>query len=68
MSAFTPQRISLKGALLDFALIEWQERPHDDLVLAVAVAAWQAERLGPGSVCGVGSAPVQDRPRWMNRR
>ena len=23
----------------------WRERPHDDLVLAVAIAAWQGERL-----------------------
>jgi hypothetical protein len=23
----------------------WRERPHDDLVLAVAIAAWQSERL-----------------------
>jgi len=26
----------------------WRDGPHDDLVLAVAVAAWRAERcLGP---------------------
>ena len=25
----------------------WRERPHDDLVLAVAIAAWQAERPAP---------------------
>jgi hypothetical protein len=24
--------------------LEWRERPHDDLVFAVAVAAWQGER------------------------
>jgi hypothetical protein len=23
----------------------WREGPHDDLVLAVAIAAWQGERL-----------------------
>ena len=23
----------------------WREGPHDDLVLAVAIAAWQSERL-----------------------
>jgi hypothetical protein len=27
------------------ALEVWRERPHDDLVLAVAIAAWQGERL-----------------------
>jgi hypothetical protein len=26
--------------------IEWRERPHDDLVLAVAIGAWWANRLG----------------------
>ena len=25
----------------------WRERPHDDLVLAVALAAWLAEEAGP---------------------
>jgi hypothetical protein len=29
------------------AAIEWRERPHDDLVLAVAIAAWQAEKYVP---------------------
>jgi hypothetical protein len=28
----------------DETAIDWRERPHDDLVLAVAVAAWIAER------------------------
>lgn len=27
--------------------LEWRERPHDDLVLAVGIAAWQAERYFP---------------------
>jgi hypothetical protein len=27
------------------ALEVWRERPHDDLVLAVAIAAWRGERL-----------------------
>jgi hypothetical protein len=26
---------------------DWRERPHDDLVLAVAAAAWWGERLMP---------------------
>jgi hypothetical protein len=25
--------------------LSWRERPHDDLVLAVAIAAWQGERV-----------------------
>jgi len=29
------------------ALLEWRERPHDDLALAVAIAAWQAELYCP---------------------
>jgi hypothetical protein len=28
----------------DDALLDWRQRPHDDLVLAVAVAAWLGER------------------------
>jgi hypothetical protein len=36
-------RVSLASDQLDLA---WRERPHDDLVLAVAVAAWDAERVG----------------------
>lgn len=30
----------------DGSLEDWRERPHDDLVLAVAVAAWFGERFG----------------------
>jgi hypothetical protein len=26
------------------AVLDWRERPHDDIVLALAVAAWLAER------------------------
>jgi hypothetical protein len=29
---------------VDETAIDWSERPHDDLVLAVAIAAWIAER------------------------
>jgi hypothetical protein len=28
----------------DETLMDWRERPRDDLVLAIAIAAWQAER------------------------
>jgi hypothetical protein len=39
------QHFQLKSVpMAQDALLEWRERPHDDLVLAVAVAAWQAER------------------------
>jgi hypothetical protein len=27
----------------DETLLDWRERPHDDMVLAVAIAAWQAQ-------------------------
>jgi hypothetical protein len=27
----------------------WRERPHDDLILAVAFACWRGERIGPPS-------------------
>jgi hypothetical protein len=42
--------------------VEWRERPHDDLVPAVAVAAWQGER-GPGFAVVVCAAPVPERAR-----
>jgi len=46
-------------------VVEWRERPHDDLVLAVAVAAWQAER-GPGfTVLAIEGDAVPVRPRWQ---
>ena len=28
-------------------MLEWRERPHDDLVLVVAIVAWQAETYVP---------------------
>jgi hypothetical protein len=31
------------------SLADWRERPHDDLVLAVALAAWEGERTLPWS-------------------
>jgi hypothetical protein len=41
----------------------WRERPHDDLVLAVAVAAWQAERYrGPWRLETFG--PPREAP-WL---
>lgn len=31
-------------SLAQTSLLEWRDRPHDDLVLAVAIAVWMAER------------------------
>jgi hypothetical protein len=40
------QRFRVKATLAtDDTLEAWRERPHDDLVLSVAIAAWQGERL-----------------------
>ena len=50
------QHFQLKTISLDPSAVEWRERPHDDLVLAVASAAWQAERPGPGFFFAVVSA------------
>ena len=42
--------------------VSWREREHDDLVLALAVAAWQGERHGPAST----GAPSVFQPRgWL---
>ena len=49
MLATELQQFQLKAISLDPCAVEWREQPHDDLVLAVAVAAWQAERRGRGS-------------------
>jgi hypothetical protein len=39
------QHFRLKAvSLTPDAVFDWRERPHDDVVLAVAVAAWRAER------------------------
>jgi hypothetical protein len=34
-------------------LAAWRERPHDDLVLAVALAAWEGDRRGPVFVASI---------------
>lgn len=36
---------SAKASMADTDLMDWRERPHDDLVLAVAIAAWLGENL-----------------------
>jgi hypothetical protein len=61
------QQFQLKTVSLDPAAVEWRDRPHDDLVLAVAVAAWQAERP-----CGFWAhtfemADPPPTPRWLTR-
>jgi hypothetical protein len=45
------------------ALADWREREHDDLVLAVALAAWQGERSAPD----VGEPLVFDDRLWLSR-
>jgi hypothetical protein len=58
------QQFRLKAVPLTDDVVEWRERPHDDLVLAVAVAAWQRER-GPGFfVLAFEGEPVPVR-RWL---
>jgi hypothetical protein len=41
------QHFQLKTVPLKPDVLEWRERPHDDLVLAVAIAAWLADRPVP---------------------
>jgi hypothetical protein len=41
------QHFQLKAVPLKPDALEWRERPHDDLVLAVAIAVWEAERFFP---------------------
>jgi hypothetical protein len=38
------QTLRAKLPAEDDSVIDWRERPHDDLVLALAIAAWIAER------------------------
>jgi hypothetical protein len=39
------------------ALASWREGPRDDLVFAIAIAAWMAERMRPGQPCAGGQRP-----------
>lgn len=48
---------------------DWRTRPHDDLVLALAIGAWLGERAGPAGpimrprqICG--APPGPDARRW----
>jgi hypothetical protein len=40
----------MKVTLSETDAEQWRERPHDDLVLAVAVAAWEGENLRQFSI------------------
>jgi hypothetical protein len=63
------QQFRLKTVPLTEDVVEWRERPHDDLVLAVAVAAWQGER-GPGFFVAVfePDPPIPTRSWWASPR
>lgn len=62
------QQFQLKAVPISAdALIEWRERPHDDLVLAVAVAAWLAERPSVGCFLAVIDTCPADLPKWWPR-
>ena len=58
------QEFRLKKVPLCDAEVEWRERPHDDLVLAVAAAAWYGERFSPVGVFVIDTgAEVRERLR-----
>jgi hypothetical protein len=57
------QHFQLKTVPLDPSALEWRERPHDDLVLAVGIAVWQAERQA-AFYFEVISGPEEPLPRW----
>lgn len=62
------QQFRLKTVALTDDLVEWRERPHDDLVLAVAIAAWQGERgTGFGVIVLDSGCEVPRPPWWRNR-
>jgi hypothetical protein len=45
-------------------LADWREAPHDDLVLAVSVAAWYAERFGWEPWAAFWPRVIDAAPRW----
>ncbi|HEX3149844.1 MAG TPA: hypothetical protein VHR66_17335 [Gemmataceae bacterium] len=61
------QQFQMRAISLDPSAVEWRERPHDDLVLAVAVAAWQSEQYTPAFVLFVESGPPPEPPRLFSR-
>jgi hypothetical protein len=48
-------------------LTDWRERPHDDLVLATAVAAWHAERFDWEPWVHFLPEVIDPAPRWWWR-
>jgi hypothetical protein len=59
------QQFRMRTVPLTDDVVEWRERPHDDLVFAVAVAAWQGERHSPlFFICLNKAKGGQPRPRW----
>ena len=44
--------------------VEWRENPHDDLVLAVAMATWYGEAVGTGESGWEEVARRMSRPHW----
>ena len=60
-------QFQLKAVPLKPDALEWRERPHDDLVLAVGIAAWQAVRYFPVGVWAFPPADPEPPPavgRW----
>jgi hypothetical protein len=58
------QQFRMKTVPLTDDVVEWRERPHDDLVPAVAMAAWQGERPCPFFVAVLHpGTPLRERPR-----
>jgi hypothetical protein len=55
-------QFQLKAVPLKPDALVWRERPHDDLVLAVGIAAWKAERYYPLGVWFF-SLPDPEPPR-----
>jgi hypothetical protein len=55
-------QFQLKAVPLKPDAVEWRERPHDDLVLAVGIAAWQAERYFPFGIWFISAPDPEPRP------
>jgi hypothetical protein len=55
------RQFQIKAAPIKPDVLDWRERPHDDLVLALVIAVWQGERFQPFAVW-VFDGPVQEPP------
>ena len=62
------RQFQMKAIWLDPAAVGWRERPHDDLVLAVAAAAWQAEQHVPFFIEIIDLGTPPEPPRWWVRQ